>query len=353
MTKPSKKIVIKLMASLLGICTSWQANALTFELPDDGSTIVGKMQEGKTIAGDTLSSIGRRYDLGIFELKEANPSLDLMQQFGPGKELVLPTEFILPDAVHKGIVINLAELRLYLYVPKTREVKTFPIGIGRQGWDSPVGVTYIANKTKDPTWVVPKTIMDARKEDGVDLPKSVPPGPDNPLGGYRLRLAVPSGAFLMHGSNDPSGIGRRSSSGCIRMQPEAIESIYNLIPVNTQVTIVDQPIKIGWLGNDLYLESHLPLQDDDRDSTALKAETKALIEKVIAKRPATIDWDAANRAEDEERGYPVKIGTGLDPIPQEAVPLNPPATIQAPKNQLHERKKKQSHATKTHWWSTV
>jgi L,D-transpeptidase ErfK/SrfK len=309
--------------------------ALHYKLPSDGSTIVGEIRSGQTIAGDSLTSIGRRYEMGIFELKEANPSLQIGKTYGPGLQFIVPSEFILPNAPHKGIVVNLAELRLYFYVPNTKEVMTFPVGIGRQGWDTPLGQTFVAYKMKDPTWVVPKTIKDARLADGIVLPDSVAPGPNNPLGGYELRLGLP--AYLIHGSNDPSGIGRRSSSGCIRMQPEAIESFYDLVPVDLPVIIVDEPVKIGWLENDLYLEVHMPLQDDfDSNATALKQEMRSLVESTIAKRPATVNWDLAEQAVVAQQGIPIKIGEGLGPMPRIVVPLNP--GVQKPKNQVHGRK---------------
>ncbi len=151
---------------------------------------------------------------------------------------MIPTAFILPSAPRKGLVINLAELRMYYYPPDGKTVVTYPLGIGKEGWGTPLGVTRITEKTKNPTWVPPKSILEHRKKEGVYLPAKVPPGVDNPLGGYRMRLAIPTGAYLIHGTNNPAGVGRRSSSGCINMLPEDIETLYEKVPSGTPVHII-------------------------------------------------------------------------------------------------------------------
>ena len=322
-------------ASLLFSACAMQASASTYELPSNGSTVVGDMNETRSVTGDTLVSLGRRYNLGIMELREANPQTKIDEVLPPGMDITLPTFFVLPNAPHKGIVINIAELRLYFYPPNTREVMTFPVGVGRQGWDSPLGETFIARKKADPTWIPTKHILESRLKDGVILPPVVHPGPDNPLGPYALYTGIP--AILIHGSNDPSGIGRRSSSGCIRMQPEAIESFFDLIPPNLPVFIVDEPIKTGWLNNDLYMEVHIPLDDDaESDMTALLATMHKVVDAATAKRPAKIDWSIAERAAKEQRGYPIKIGEGTGHIPEVTIPINPGAPKKAI-NKLHTR----------------
>ncbi len=281
--------------------------ALTFPLPNGGSTVVGKIQAMQTITGDSIVSLARRYDMGITELLEANPDAHLDQIYHPQQVFILPSQFILPNAPHRGIVINLAELRLYFYDLQKKEVITFPIGIGRQGWESPLGTTSILRKKADPTWRPTQHILQARLKDGVVLPKKVPPGPANPLGPYALYTAIPT--ILIHGSNDPSGVGRRSSSACFRLQPEAIESLYPLVPIGSPVTIVNQPIKIGWLGNDLYLEIHIPLEDQlIQHPEQLQEKMHQLVKKTIAKKQVKVDWSTADKAVIEQRGYPVKIG---------------------------------------------
>lgn len=316
------------LIALLALVFIENVDALTYALPGDGATVIGDMKDSASVPGDSLVSVARRYDLGYVELLEANPEVKASDQLDDKQRLVLPTEFILPDATHRGLVINVAELRLYFYKPGTREVVTFPVGIGRQGWNTPLGQTYVARKQLDPTWHVSSTIKKARQLEGVILPDQVPPGPENPLGGHAIHLGFTS--ILMHGSNDPSGIGRRSSSGCIRLQPEAVESIYDDIAVRSSVMIVDQPVKVGWRENTLYVEVHEPLQDEQgQHNHDLQTEMRHLVETATVSRPANIDWTAAEAAVRDQLGYPVKIGEGTGATPSLAVPLNPAALINA------------------------
>ena len=303
-----------------------KASALNFALPNNESTVIGELKDTETVNGDTLPLLGRRYEMGIVELLEANPDFKMDETFTSGQKVILPTMFILPNAAHQGLVINLSELRLYFYRPNSREVMTFPVGVGRQNWDSPMGGSYIVRKKADPTWTPTAHIREHSLELGIDLPKSVLPGPENPLGPYALYTNVY--AILIHGSNDASGIGRRSSSGCIRMQPEAIESFFDLIPVNMSVTFVDEPIKTGWLENDFYLEVHVPLEEDAQQPlSVVKEKMHQLVDAAIVKRPAKIDWDAADKAVEERRGYPIKIGEGTEPVPQVIAATNPAALV--------------------------
>ncbi len=328
----------------LSLGFSVNAFALTFDLPGNGATIVGDIKEVSAVTGDTFVSVARRYGLGYVELMEANPTLKPEDTLESSQAVLLPTEFILPNADHRGLVINLAELRLYFYKPNTREVMTFPVGIGRAGWNTPLGLTNVAWKQKDPTWHVSSTIKQARALEGVNLPDSVAPGPDNPLGQYAIHLGF--NAILIHGSNDPGGIGRRSSSGCIRLQPEAIENFFDDVMVNSPVMIVDQPIKVGWLANTLYLEVHEPLENDQGGHNhAMSDEAYHLVNAAIQARPADIDWRAVDTSVEQQRGYPVKIGIGIGAIPTIAVPLNSAAL-----EIKHAKGKKTSvvHKKKTH-----
>ena len=166
------------------------------------------------------------------------------------RKIVLPTAHLLPEAPREGIVINLPEMRLYYFAEAEQQPETYPIGIGREGWTTPTGTSRIVRKAEAPSWYPPDSIRAERPE----LPAVVEPGEDNPLGSHALYLDWP--AYLIHGTNRPWGIGRRISSGCIRMYPEDIVSLFERVPVNTPVTVVDQPVKLGWIGGDLYLEAH-------------------------------------------------------------------------------------------------
>lgn len=287
--------------------TSWTgtASALTFRLPTNGDNVVGQVQWTQAKPGDTFSTIGRRFDVGYCQLIEANPTIN-PDQVPAGTIIVIPSRFILPPVPRKGIVISLAELRLYYFPSDEHTVSIYPIGIGREGWITPVGQQKITDKTVNPTWVVPDSIKKDRAKQGVILPASVQPGPENPLGGYRMRLTKPT--YLIHGTNDFTGVGRRSSSGCVRMFPEDVENLFSKVSLGTPVNILNSPYKAGWSDNKLYLEVHAPLQEQNPNGeTNLQAMKKA-IEAVIAGHNGTIFWDDTKKIAVQQNGVPQLIG---------------------------------------------
>jgi L,D-transpeptidase ErfK/SrfK len=241
---------------IIGLILS-PAYATTFELEDADTRVVGHNLIVYSHHEDTLLDIGRAFDIGYSEIVNANPGLDPWLP-GENQRVVVPNRYILPDAPHVGIVINLAEMRLYYY-PKTnknerQKVITHPIGVGREGWTTPIGKTKIIQRIKDPTWTPPASILAEHLEKGDPLPKVVPAGPDNPLGAFAMRLGMPG--YLLHGTNRPFGVGMRVSHGCIRLFPEDIEHLFGIVALNTPVEILYQPDKAGLLDNHLYLEAH-------------------------------------------------------------------------------------------------
>ncbi len=210
------------------------------------SDIIGEMSYHIVNQEETLYSIAKQFDLGIVEVMAANPTVDTWLP-KPGTLLFLPTMHVLPEVERKGIVINLSELRLF-YFPGNQTVLTFPIGVGKEGWSTPLGQTKVTLKRKDPTWIPPPSI----RAENPDLPAFIPPGPDNPMGAYALNIGL--SGIAIHGTNKKYGIGLRSSHGCIRMYPEDIELLFKQVTVGTRVTIVDQPYKLGWLDDTLFLE---------------------------------------------------------------------------------------------------
>jgi L,D-transpeptidase ErfK/SrfK len=254
---------------------------------------------------DNLYEIARRENIGIVEILAANPGTDPWLP-APGTKLTIPGMYILPPGQRRGIVVNLSALRLFYYTPKG-EVATFPIGIGKEGWGTPVGTTKIVRKRKDPVWTPPASI---RAKDP-ELPKSVPPGEENPLGGHALDLAIPS--VLIHGTNRPYGVGKRSSHGCIRLYPEDMATLFAQVKTGTQVTIIDAPYLLGWKDATLWLK--ITPNQKQADSIAdyqtpapLKMpELHAAIRKAVSK-DVTIDWDLVAQALKKRNGIPVAIG---------------------------------------------
>jgi L,D-transpeptidase ErfK/SrfK len=254
---------------------------------------------------DTLLDVARTYDVGYVEMRAANPGVDPWLP-GNGTELVVPTQHLLPDAPHRGIVINLAELRLY-YFPDKGEPRSFPLGIGGEGKETPVGRTQIAAKRPHPVWVP----TPSEHAENPDLPQSVGPGPDNPMGEYALYLGWKG--YAVHGSNKPYSIGRRDSHGCIRMYPEDIEWLYQKVAVGTPVTVVDQPAKAGWSGGELYLEVHPTQQDADAleeqgtPQSTLAIDADALIAKAAGFDAGRLDWYTIHLTEVRRDGVPVQV----------------------------------------------
>ncbi len=282
------------------------AFALSFPLPAPGTNVVGQIQTVLSKPGDNFHSLAQKYDLGYYEMIEANPGLN-PAKIPTGTLVILPTQYILPDAPREGIVLNIAELRLYYYPKNSDQVYTYPVGIGRQGWQTPIGTTTIITKTKHPTWYVPKSIRDWKAAQGGYLPASVPPGPDNPLGEYKMHLGWP--AYMVHGTNDPSGVGMRSSSGCIRLYPWNIEQLFYQVNIGTRVHVVDEPYKVGLLDGHVYLESHVPLQESEKNPEDSNKSLINTINGAIAKRPAQINWSVADEVGAAQSGIPTVIGS--------------------------------------------
>jgi L,D-transpeptidase ErfK/SrfK len=302
---------LRVLFSLLALSWISSASALTFNLPTNGDNVVGHTQWAQAVAGDTFSSIGRRYDVGYYQLVEANPGVDPNNP-PAGTIIVIPTKFVLPPVARTGVVVNLAELRIYYYPPNSGKVVTYPIGIGREGWDTPVGIMSITEKTVNPTWYAPASIREARAKDGVEIPKIVPPGPDNPLGGYRMRLTKPT--YLIHGTNDYRGVGRRSSSGCIRMFPEDVEALFSRVHTGTAVNIINSAYKAGWLNGQLYLEAHVPLQEQQQDGSADIDDMKKIVNSAILSHSGTLNWDTADHIATIQNGIPQIIGHKNDVV---------------------------------------
>jgi L,D-transpeptidase ErfK/SrfK len=277
---------------------------------EDGQDVVGEIQVVRTGYEDTFVDIARTYGLGFDELVAANPGIDPWLP-GEGAAIILPTRFILPVAAREGLVLNVATKRLFYY-PVTEDggpstVETYPIGIGRAGWETPTGDTVIVSKARDPVWFVPKSIREEHLAAGDPLPKQVPPGPDNPLGQYVLGLGI--AGYLIHGTNKPAGVGMRVSHGCIRLYPENIEYLFERVDIGSRVRIVNQPFLYGWQDGDFLLEAHAPLAEDERDwfsSLSMRAKS-GLVD--YPGDMAQIDEDRMRTIAAARRGFPISVLT--------------------------------------------
>ena len=306
----------------LFLCTTLSFSAV-YELPPLENNIIGSIKTIKAEHEDTLLDIARRHGLGYEDIVKANPGLDI---WIPGKDsdVLLPTKYILPNVRREGLVLNLAEYRMYYFpVPKKNEkpiVITYPISIGRMDWDTPLGETRITAKAKNPSWYPPESIRAEHEAEGDPLPRIVPPGPDNPLGEYAMRLDIPG--YLIHGTNRPAGVGMRVTHGCIRMYPEDIFFLYNELKIGTPVRIINEPIKLGWDERKLFLEVHSSLDSKrevnksflyENDNPPKKHNLTILTEKIIAvteeNNRDAIDWQMAETILVDPSGIPVIIGS--------------------------------------------
>lgn len=255
--------------------------------------------------GDTLLDIAIEQGLGFLELKAANPGVDhwLPQA---GSTIRLPDIHLLPKRMGNGILVNLAAMRLFRFESDV-VTKTFPIGVGRDGRETPLGVTRITRKAERPTWYP----TDNTRRERPYLPKVVPPGPDNPLGTHALYLGWPT--YLMHGTENPYGIGRRVSAGCLRMHNDDVEALFATVPNNTLVEVVDQRVVAAVHNGRLYVEAHPTAEGWDAlelgepgPESVLSTEHVAIV-AAAAPEGMYIDWDAVGRVIAEQRGYPVAV----------------------------------------------
>ncbi len=252
---------------------------------------------------DTLVDIARKYNLGFNEIIRANPNVDKWLP-GEGTIIKIPAQHIIPKGFsEKGITINLSEFRGYFI--KDNKLITFPVGLGRMDWKTPLGISIIDLKLEKPAWYPPKSVRDEYKNQGKFLPAEVLPGPDNPLGELAMRISIPGGYFI-HGTNRPDGVGMEISHGCIRLFPEDIDYIFQLTDIGTEVIILDQPIKIARIENDIYLQVHPSYSTQyDYDLDKLRIQIELLINNET--ELIEINWDTVKSLLREQNGLATKV----------------------------------------------
>jgi L,D-transpeptidase ErfK/SrfK len=317
----------------------WLANdpvyAEVYELPPEGYDVIGSVSTITARYEDTLVDIARRHGLGYYDLVRANPGVNVWLP-GEGTEIVLPSRFVLPPGPRRGLVLNLAEYRMY-YFPEPKPgqpayVYTYPMSIGRMDWETPLGKTTIVAMAKNPAWYPPESVREEHAAEGDPLPRVVPPGPANPLGTRALRLGLPG--YLIHGTNRPAGVGMRVSHGCVRMFPEDIEFLFDQIRVDTPVRIINAPVKIGWDGDVLVAEVHpllessnLPVDEtlehleeldadidlpppDPNSKDPLTHVTEQFI-AATAEQAGQLDWDRVELLVERSDGIPEVVGVRI------------------------------------------
>lgn len=292
-----------------------------FEINSD-SDLVGVLQSTEVGKEDTLPDIARRFNVGYEEIVRANPGVD---PWVPkvGSKVLVPTQFLLPNAPREGVVINVAAMRIFYFPrPKPGEpqvVYTHPIGVGKVGWSTPEGVTKVVSRQKDPVWRPSAAVRKEHAENDDPIPAVVPAGPDNPLGKYKFNLGWPS--YLIHGTNKPYGVGLRSSHGCIRLYPEDIEKLFEMIPLGTPVRVVNQPFVFGWHGGQLYLQAFTVLEDDPRDwnkarRSLLSKSMTPRLQKLLKENGADVDWEAISSIAHKPRGVAAPVSGQLASVDQ-------------------------------------
>jgi L,D-transpeptidase ErfK/SrfK len=302
-----------LLPLVLGLCCT-TAPAVTLILPPADVDVIGQVRYVSAREHQTLLDIARQYGIGQNEILLANPGVDRWLP-GEGTIVTLPMRHILPAGRRRGLILNLPEMRLY-YFPdpaagEAPRIITHPVSIGRMDWETPLGLTQIVAKQKDPSWRPPQSLKEEALADGNVLPDVVPPGPENPLGRYAMRLGVPG--YLIHSTNKPWGVGMRVTHGCVRMYPEDIEELFADVPVGTPVQIVNQPVKLGWLADTLYLEIH-PLMEDAGDNPVI--DTQTVLDQIAAfvgDRPVQLSGRAIRHAVETRNGMPVAISQLKNP----------------------------------------
>jgi len=320
-------------ALLLTLGAAQCAHATVYPLPTPDAEVVGQDQTVVTVYEDTLYDLARKYSLGSEEIIRVNPGVDPWLP-GAGKTLIVPGRHILPPGPREGIVVNLPEHRLYYYPkPKrdgSREVITYPVSIGKMDWRTPLGLTHVIQKEKNPTWYPPESVRKEHAAAGDPLPAVVKAGPDNPLGAYAMRLAAGNGTYLIHGTNNPIAVGLAVTHGCVRMYPDDVAALFPLIPVGTPVRLINEPVKVAWVDGELLLEAHPPVDAQGQSVEPSIEQFAELMRAAVGDTTAAINWDYAREVLQKADGVIATVGLEADDPSLPPTPAASPADATAP-----------------------
>ena len=274
-----------------------------YPIPSEGQDLLGAVEQLRLVYEDTFAAVAREQGVGYDALRHANPKVDPWLP-GEGTIVTIPAAYLLPNAPRSGLVINLGERRLYQFDASNQRVRILPVGIGREGFATPEMVTRTLAKAENPSWTPPESVRAEHAKRGHSLPAVVPPGPTNPLGRYAIKLATPG--YFIHGTNNPIGVGRRVSHGCIRLYASHIELLATSVYNGTAVTIVDQPIKLGWHNGVLYLEAHPDGKKPGQHN--LTRVVRRILDSTTAAN-VTVDWDLIVTTVLDATGLPTPVAS--------------------------------------------
>jgi L,D-transpeptidase ErfK/SrfK len=329
-------------AALLGflaLAGTVPARATVYTLANRDDPVVGQDKSVVTVYEDTLYDLARKFSLGSEELIRVNPAVDPWLP-GAGKTLVVPDRHILPPAPREGIVVNLPEHRLYYYPKPKRggpiEVITYPVSIGKMDWRTPLGLTRVTAKQKNPVWYPPESVRKEHAEAGDPLPASVPSGPDNPLGFFAMRLAAGNGTYLIHGTNNPIAVGLAVTHGCIRMYPDDVAALFPLIPVGTPVRLINEPIKVAWVDGELLLEAHPPVDAQGQSFEPDIDQFAEMLRAAVRDTTVAIHWDYAREVLQKADGVIATVALEADDPNAPALNADPAPSTSLPGTAEHD-----------------
>ena len=306
-----------LLLSSLGALHS--ARAMDYPLPPAGSRLIGQNQTYTIQEGDNkLQTIARRFNTAAQVILETNNTIAPVNP-APGTVITIPSQMLLPDTTREGIVVNLAELRLYYFPPGQNIVQVYPLGIGQLGLETPVTTTRVSQKIPNPTWTPTPGIRARSLEQGIKLPPVVPAGPNNPLGRFALRLGVGNGEYLIHGTSAPDSVGLRVSSGCMRMNAPDIKALFEQVRVGTRVQIINEPVKFSVEPDGKrYIEVHRPLAQVEGENPQVSPITHSA-EFATFVSQAGSDKALIDKALSRRAGIPVIVSAGSGPSASNSV----------------------------------